>query len=501
MKKANLLLLVLLGALLWSCENDYEIPGDPNIVDALVQRTKPTIEINNYSSFIDASQGVVTRNWIVPPNGTVLNASEGADLSGMNLLHVRFDEVGVFQVGLQATFPDPSMDVDTVFNVTVLDTITAKVGYTFSEADANNGIYTEVPATGLEVEAGSTVYYRDISVGDPDTYVWTLRGATLNAEPDDEADSVISVIYKRLGTYDLEYIARRRFPEGRADTVSLENFMTVVPSTQPVDVVNIAEDGEGVIRMALSRGVKQSTVETAGVESFRLMVDGMEATIQSLVIDNTDESILIITPEENIKNTQTATIEYLAGGGIVSTDEYVLDPFGPLDIELYQPNLAESIDPGFELGSTLLAAPFGPAPTGATIQATTEDAFSGGFSLKVTIPNNGLRNNVFTQSPVIDLPLEAGKKYAVEFKYKQSVSHNGQWTLRLQPGIGWSDGYKVFNGGNDLIADGEWHTRYVELAVRVDTWDDFKMHFQFLGEEDVPITYFFDDFKIFSIDQ
>ena len=163
-----------------------------------------------------------------------------------------------------------------------------------------------------------------------------------------------------------------------------------------------------------------------------------------------------------------------------------------------------SVDPGFEQGTVeSWAAIGGKEPAGAIFSASTEEAFSGDFSLKVEIPNNGIQNNFTTQSIAIPVALEEGKAYAIEFSYKQSVLHAGEWTIRLQPGSGWSDAYKAFNCGGcgDFIADGEWHTRRVIKDVRADTWDDFKMHLQFIGETDVPVVYYFDNIKVFEVDQ
>ncbi len=507
MKKINLFIgLLLCGAILWSCEEESTVPLNTDFSDALGSRTRPTIQVGDFSSFVDLSRGVVSRNWIVPSNGEILNAN-GKDPSSLNIIHVKFDEVGVFQVTLQSTFADPSVTLDTTFSVTVLDFITTKIGYTLSKTDADNGIFTEAIGN-IEVEAGSTVYYGDISIGAPDTREWTFQGGTPETSGEEPADTLVAVLYKRLGTFDLELISSRKFPKGKADTVSLEDFITIIPSTKPVEVVEVAENGDGAIQVFFSRGIEASTVLAAGLGSFRLMVDGVETNIESARVDNSDESIVNFTVAENIKNTQTATIEYLGGAGIFSTDSYELDPFGPEDVALYAPNLMAPVDPGFESGTVASWDPIGGnETTGATFSASTEEAFSGGFSLKVEIPNTGVQNNFTVQTIPITTPLEEGKAYAIEFKYKQSVLHNGQWTIRLQPGEAWADNYKAFNCGGaqawcgDFIADGEWHTRRVLKDVRLDTWDDFKMHIQFIGETDVPIVYYLDDFKVFEIDQ
>ncbi|MCG8391211.1 MAG: hypothetical protein MJA30_37010 [Cytophagales bacterium] len=482
----------------YGCEEEYEAPG-PEFSDPVPVKGSSTIEVGNVVSLGDVSRGVVSRTWTAPESAQIVNDND-AQTSSKDIVHIRFTQPGLFEVSLNSTFVDPGVVLDTAFEVTVLDSIAASMEYTTDPVEHANGIYH--PASGtIIIEAGSPVYFKEVSVGAPDTRQWFFEGGDPEEAGENEADTAVAVLYKRLGLYDVQIISSRESPFGRPDTLLLNDFVEVIPSTQPVDVISIQENQESRLQIFFSRGIDAATVLSKET-NFTLMVDGVEAVITRVFVDPSDESIVNIVPAEDIKNFQVATLTY-ADGGIFSTDSYELDDFGPLDVELHAPNLLASIDPGFESGTSTFGNAFGPLPTGATVEATTEDSFSGGYSLKVNIPNDGLQNNLFTQSAVIALPLEDGKAYGIEFKYKQSTLHTGQWTIRLQPGDGWADSYKLFNCGDcaDFISDGEWHTRRVFKDIKSDTWDDFKIHIQFIGEVDVPIVYYLDDFKIFEIDE
>ncbi len=488
------LIFPLLLVVILSCEDDFEAPGDANFSDPVTTRNKETIQIGDFISYADLSQGVVERVWTIPESSEFVGGTEGLN-SDESVVFVRFREPGTYQVRLQSTLRDSTMSIDSLFNATVLDTITAAAGYALSELEADADIFAPVGEP-ISIEAGNTVYFRDLSVGDPNTHEWIFEGAAEEMVGPGEKDSVASPLYKKLGTFDVTLISSRENPFGRPDTLVLEDFISVVPSSLPVDIVSVLETDDAVIEVAMSRGIDAATLTNA-ISAFTLVVDSTAVTIGSISIDPDDESILRIVPETDIKNSQTATLQY-SQGGIVSTDAYEIDDFGPLNVAIYKNNIFTLGD--FEDGvlSPNWGEPFGTEPSNVIAEVTSDDAFSGDFSLKLTLPNSP-QNNVVVQSAGITTSVESGANYVLEYSYRFVGSWSGgEWNFRFQPANDWSDDLRMWNGNCcGSVLDGEWHTKRHVYSTTSAAWEDLKLHFQMIGSEGSEYIMYLDNIQLY----
>ncbi|MCJ8163282.1 hypothetical protein MKJ04_00400 [Pontibacter sp. E15-1] len=487
--------LLLLAMGINACEKEYEVPGG-SFADPVVSRSKATLQVGDFSSFADLSQGVKERRWSLPEGAEVMNDNNDTT-SVKDVIHVKFNKTGIQKVRLKATFAGSETVLDTTFSITVLDTITTNIGYTTSKAGAESGAYN--PATGkITIEAGNLVYYKDASTGKPDTRVWKFSGGSPEAAGTAPGDSTVAVLYKKLGTYDVQLITSRLSPFGRPDTVLLKGFVEVIPSTEPVAIIKVAETEGGVVQVFFSREVDAGTLANAA-SALSLQVDGQPAALAKVAVDANDASILNITPSANIKNSQKATLAY-TDGAISSTDGYTIDDFGPMEVAVFKKNLFPYGT--FESGTLgpNWAGPTGGNPAGVVVVLSTQNAFKGAYSLKMTAPNSP-QNNYVLQSAVVPTALEAGKTYVLEYSYKFVGNWaGGEWTFRLQPGAAWSDALKMWNGnccGSEL--DGQWHTKRQVLNTTTEGWADFKLHYQMIGSNDgSPYIMYLDEIMIYE---
>ena len=118
--KIAIISFVLFGVI--ACQKDDAIPEYNNFSDALATNGDKRIQRDDFASFADLSKGVTNRTWTIPESASIINL-EGRDPSQVELVQVQFDEFGQFEVNLKDEFIDSTVQLDTTFNVTVLDFI------------------------------------------------------------------------------------------------------------------------------------------------------------------------------------------------------------------------------------------------------------------------------------------------------------------------------------------------------------------------------------------
>jgi FOG: PKD repeat len=176
-----------------------------------------TINVDGEVSLTDGSRGVRDRLWTFPGGGVVTVNGQSATTSTDQIVHATFLQSGSYSVRLQTNFNDPSVSLDTTIVVTVWDYVNAQFT---SSAPIVNGSPV--------VEVGQEVTYSNNSSGNPNTFLWTLQGAT----PSTEMGADVTVKYEYPGTYDVTLIAYRTNPFSR-DTIQLREYIRVIPSTTP----------------------------------------------------------------------------------------------------------------------------------------------------------------------------------------------------------------------------------------------------------------------------
>lgn len=174
-----------------------------------------TINVNGEVSFADGSRGVKQRLWTFPGKDIAdIKGSDNDETSTERIVHAVFLQPGTFGVRLQTEFNDPSVTLDSLITVTVLENVTARLVCDAPLADGK-------PV----VKAGGTVTYRSVSTGNPDSFIWSLEGAA----PTEANGETVEVRYDYPGTWDVRLIAYRNKPAGR-DTLSIRNYITVLPA-------------------------------------------------------------------------------------------------------------------------------------------------------------------------------------------------------------------------------------------------------------------------------
>ena len=133
-------ILGLIALVVVACQKDDAIPEYNNFSDALATSGDKRIQRDDFASFADLSKGVTNRTWTIPESASIVNL-EGRDPSEIEIIRVQFDELGQFEVNLKDEFMDSSVQLDTTFNVTVLDYVQTN----FDVISIDSDFYEETP--------------------------------------------------------------------------------------------------------------------------------------------------------------------------------------------------------------------------------------------------------------------------------------------------------------------------------------------------------------------
>ncbi len=303
-KKISILGLIIIAII--ACQKDDAIPEYNNFSDALATSGDKRIQRGDFASFADLSKGVTDRTWTIPESASIINL-DGRDPSQVELIQVQFDEPGQFEVNLKDEFINSAVVLDTTFNITVLDYVQTN----FDVISIDSSFYEETP-TQITMYEGGTITFQDVSLGSPNRRKWTFSGGDpssaggISIEEDDDV-STISVTFPSIGTYDVELISWRQYPEGVADTLRLQNYVNVTENLEPPTIMSIIEDAEGVIDLKYNLPLQSSNDLS---NNFTYTVDGDNVEITNVVIDSNDNRVVKITPSINPNLLSSATLSY-----------------------------------------------------------------------------------------------------------------------------------------------------------------------------------------------
>ena len=295
--KIAIVSFVLFGVI--ACQKDDAIPEYNNFSDALATSGDKKIQRDDFASFADLSKGVTNRTWTIPESASIINL-EGRDPSEIEIIRVQFDEIGQFEINLKDEFIDSAVQLDTTFNVTVLDYIQTN----FDVISIDSDFYEETP-TQITMYEGGTITFQDVSLGNPNRRKWTLPGGDPSSAggisiDDDDDVSTISVTYPTIGTYDVELISWRQYPEGAADTLRIPDYINIVEAPPVINSINEKINGEIHLKYNVSL---QSSGDLASY--FTLKFDDEEIQISSVEIHPNDNTILKIIPNTNFSSSMT----------------------------------------------------------------------------------------------------------------------------------------------------------------------------------------------------
>ncbi len=492
-------ILFLIGII--ACKNDDLSLLSTEFSDAVAAASgKNIIERGDFTSFVDLSKGVVKRTWSLPESATILNLKNN-DTSKLEIIHVRFDEPGIFNVNLKSEFKIDSVTLNKTFRVTVLDYIKAKL-----EVKSINSSFFEESPNQITIYEGGEITFSDVSTGEPNRRVWRFDGGYpdkaggIGVAEDKEVKNV-TVSYQEIGIYDVELISWRKNPDGEPDTILLNGFINVIGNPNPPQIVNVKTENEKIIHLKYDLGLKLRGDISS---NFTLKVDGEEVEIASVVLSREDNQTVEIVSSEKIKWFSDCTLSYDGQGELTSKNNISAEMFLDLPLIFDPINIANEFIYGFENGGE------GWIPAAynvGKISFTTEKAATGIYSMKMeSVENVNWTAVISSRTPFL---LEANKKYSLEFKIWIDPSSTSPMIFHTFTGKGIS-----FNEQNRTeiinVPKGEWVTinKVLGTANRVPTelirqkiWapvvsGEYFLEFRFAE----PSVFYIDDIVVFEVD-
>ncbi|QVY66922.1 hypothetical protein [Polaribacter sp. Q13] len=470
MKNKFIIAFVFLAVLIGCKDDEYDAPNsfsDFGFYTGAGQQSD-TLELNisNYLSFADLSQGYIEHNWSINKGNNFLEGPissrdsifnefiiyDGDTITEDKTVHVLFNNPGYQKVRLHNVFKDSVAFrgnsflrddyikaavkegdlwvLDTTIVVKVYDKIVPEV-----EVKQFGATVDHTTTDTIYVEAGDKVQFIDkTTIGEPNGRYWSIRKTLAPGAVASETDVVASssaevadIVFKKLGDFTASLTANRTGQNipGASTKYVLTTPFKVIPSSQPFVLANtIAELEDETIRIPFNG----EFVDFVDKNSFfEVKVNDVLFNIASVSVDPTDATFLLINLEDQIYQDDVITVSLLPGSGITSTDtrepvvftDEVVKTFSEeyflsigkfentLGVDWTKPFLNESIEAITEV--LIVAPPVGTAtavsPTGNVINLALNRTKAG-----------TIQNNVRAES-VIEANLTPGGKYIVKFKY------------------------------------------------------------------------------------
>ncbi|MEO8417044.1 MAG: hypothetical protein ABI472_25495, partial [Ginsengibacter sp.] len=310
------------------------------------------IQVNSQMSFIDLSRGVSTRDWKFP-DFTLGADSNKIATSTNEVVKVRFTKAGTQQVQLHQTFggkvyvgtnQSATSVYDTTITVVVLDSVKAK----FTAKLTNDLTFLQNSDNALnQVTAGKNIQFTSTSTGEPNIFNWVLTrkdGLTIS-----QSIASPQIKMSSLGTYDLLLIVSSNYG---SDTVKYKDYIKVIPSTEPVDLLSIKAIDKK-IELEFSRDMDNPA--TVNLTAFTLAVTNKNGPIPVSVskasLKPGFNNIIVLELNALIYNSDVIMVSYNAGvGNFITTDAMLATSFSNQEVFFVKTNILAStkFDYGFE---------------------------------------------------------------------------------------------------------------------------------------------------------
>ena len=356
------ILFVLFAMTFSSCEDENDvklIETNHQVIYTSEMDFENTIQVNGKISFSDVSQGISSREWTFPENVVDIIDSENDLTSNEVTVKTYFNEAGIYDVNLHQEFKGDAYvgeiikgkSLDTTIVVTVLDFLNASITANYINDDGSTGAALNLANLAEnEVTASKSVRFSQSTIGGPENFDWTLEGG--DPETVEGQENSIDIKYKKLGVYDVQFIASRARPEGR-DTVYFKDLIKVIPSTDPVDLEKITANEDGEILLLFSREMDAFTLDKANFSiSINNGDNSIPATIANATVDATDGTNVVLTLEgDRVYNNDIVTVSYTPGI-LMTTDAVAATAFTnePLKFETY--NILQDTDFDYSFENT-----------------------------------------------------------------------------------------------------------------------------------------------------
>ena len=468
MKNKIIIAFAFLAVLIGCQDDEYDAPNsfsDVGFYTGAGQQRTLQLNITEYLSFLDLSQGYLEHSWTIDPGNYFLQGpissrdsilenfiiNPGKTTTEDKTIHVLFYESGLQKVRLRNVFKDsvafrgfngtdeyikPAVKegdfwvIDTTFVVKVFDTIIPEI-----EVKQFGAVVDHTSTDTIYVEAGDKLQFIDkTTIGEPNGRFWSIRktlapGAVAQASDVVASSSaeVADIIFKKLGNFTASITANRTGQDVPADSekYTITSPIKVIPSSQPFVLTGtISEQEDETIRIPFN-GEFIDFVDK--ISFFEVKVNDVLFPIASVSVDPTDATFLNIKLVDPIYQNDVIKVTLLPGSGITSTDtrepvtftDAVVKTFSEtyllsigtfnndLGVDWTKPFLNETIE---AITEVLIVTP----PTG-TPTAVNPTGKVINLALNRTKATT-IQNNVRAES-IIEANLIAGRKYKVKFKY------------------------------------------------------------------------------------
>ena len=475
MKNKFIIAFAFLAVLIGCQDDEYDAPNsfsDFGFYTGLGQQSD-TLELNisDYLSFADLSQGYIEHNWSINKGNNFLEGPisskdsifdkfiiyDGDTITEDKTVHVLFNNPGYQKVRLRNVFKDsvafrgnkfdsnlgvrvdytkPAVKegdfwvLDTTIVVKVYDKIVPEIEVKQFGATVNH-----TTTDTIYVEAGDKLQFIDkTTIGEPNGRFWSIRKTLAPGAVAQASDVVASssqqtadIIFKKLGNFTASITANRtgQTTPGASTKYVLTSPIKVIPSSQPFVLTGtISEQEDETIRIPFN-GEFIDFVDK--ISFFEVKVNDVLFPIASVSVDPTDATFLNIKLVDPIYQNDVIKVTLLPGSGITSTDTRIPVTFtdavvktfsetyllsigtfnNDLGVDWTKPFLNETIE---AITEVLIVTP----PTGTpTAVSPTGNVMN--LALNRTKATT-IQNNVRAES-IIEANLIAGRKYKVKFKY------------------------------------------------------------------------------------
>ncbi|MDV7185855.1 hypothetical protein R3X25_01075 [Lutibacter sp. TH_r2] len=430
MKNKILLILAIVGILVGCEDNDYDEPNtfsDVGFYTSAAQADEILVNIYDYVSFVDVSQGEYEHTWTIEEGNFFLDGPiesrdsvytqiyPGQTLVQDKTIHVQFNNSGNQKVRLRNLFKDsvafrgnmwddnvgsnvdyilPSVKegdywvIDTTFVVKVYDTIIPEIEVRqFGEVIDHTSLDT------VYVEAGDVVQFIDnTTIGEPTGRYWSVRKTLEEGAVEDPSDVVASsgnqtadLVFKKLGDFTARVTVNRTGQNipGDSETYIIPAPFKVIPSSQPFVLTGTIKELEDETIQIPFNGEFAPFLDKE--EFFKVILDQdgttTELDILSVTINDDDSTILDIVMAEPIYRPDVLFVSLLEGSGIESTDTRTPVAFSDIQVQMHDVNLLSTTAlSSFEDGGGTVWAPHW--SNDSTIDFTTEKSYAGDYSAK-----------------------------------------------------------------------------------------------------------------------
>ena len=318
------LLLLFITSLIGCDSNSNEVELiEPNhrVIYTSEMDFDNTIQVNGRITFADASQGVIDRKWSFPEGIVdVMNSDNNVDSKEATVI-THFNTVGEHNVNLNQHFKgnayvDNSIKdqvLDTTIVVKVIDSVKASISGFTLQKDGETPDYDLSIGNDIENEVTASRYveFNYETTGEPQEFEWHFEGGSPNIVK--SGDLPVKIQYRRLGSFDVNFIASRVRPRG-GDTLVYSNMIKVIPSTDPVNLENVIEKN-GKIGLVFSREMSQEGLNPAtfGVK-IENGTDVFTPSVSRVSIDSDEGNIVLLElNNEMIYNDDVVKVSYTPG--------------------------------------------------------------------------------------------------------------------------------------------------------------------------------------------